>query len=203
MSDTAAWLIDKIRNGDQVAWQELIDRYEGRLTAFVRARLRDRSSVEDVVQETFLGFLRSLPHFDASRDLESYLFTIAAHKIRDHLRKQGRHPLALIEDLDRSESPREPVAGIRGASSLLASAERLAGEEQRLSAELGKILDQWRSAGDYRRIMCIELLLVAGWPNQKVASHLGITEQQVANYKFQLIERLARRTQNPSSGSNP
>lgn len=203
MSDTAAWLIDKIRSGDQAAWQELIDRYEGRLGAFVRARLRDRSSVEDVVQETFLGFLRSLPHFDASRDLESYLFTIAAHKIRDHLRKQGRHPLALIEDLDRSESPREPAAGIRGASSLLASAERLAGEEQRLSAELGKILDQWRAAGDYRRIMCIELLLVAGWPNQKVATHLGISEQQVANYKFQLIERLARRAQNPGSGSNP
>lgn len=196
MSDaSSAVLVQQIRSGSESAWQSLIDIYEGRLTAYVRARIRDRHSLEDIVQETFLGFLRSLPHYDADRDLESYLFTIAAHKIRDHLRHQGRHPLALIDDLNKPESPREPVAGVRGASSLFASAERLAGEEQRLSDALGTILDEWRQAGDFRRIKCMELLLVGGWSNRDAASHLGLSEQQVANYKFQLIERLARRAQ--------
>ena len=36
---------------------------------------------EDVVQETFLGFLTSLPHYDEKRDMEAYLFSIAAHKL--------------------------------------------------------------------------------------------------------------------------
>jgi RNA polymerase sigma-70 factor (ECF subfamily) len=191
---TATWLVEQIRAGTPNAWQTLIEMYEGRLSAFVRARLRDNHIVDDIVQETFLGFLRSLPHFDTSRDLESYLFTIAAHKIRDHLRTQGRHPLSLLADFSSSQSPLEPKAAIRGPSSLLASAERLAGEEARLTAALQSLLDQWRAAGDYRRIKCIELLLVAGWPNREVARFLDMTEQQVANYKFQVIEALGKRT---------
>ena len=65
----------------------------GRLLAFVDSRLRDRAASEDVVQETFVGFLTSLPHYDEKRDMEAYLFSIAAHKLTDHLRKQGRRPI--------------------------------------------------------------------------------------------------------------
>ena len=39
-------------------------RYEGRLLAFVDRRLHDRAASEDVVQETFIGFLNSLPNYD-------------------------------------------------------------------------------------------------------------------------------------------
>lgn len=197
MSDpTSAWLVERIRAGEAGAWEELIRLYEGRISEFVRIRLRDPHTVEDVTQETFLGLLRSLPHFDASRDLEGYLFTIAAHKIRDHLRKRGRHPLGLLGDLEghTSTPPSDPPAAIRGPSSLLASAERVRGEEARLVAALGELIDQWRSQEDYRRIKCIELLFVAGWANRDVAQHLGLSEQQVANYKFQVIERLSRQT---------
>lgn len=195
MADAAsAWLVDQIRTGGESAWEQLIEAYEGRLSAFVRARLRDPHTVDDVVQETFLGFLRSLPHFDSTRDLENYLFTIAAHKIRDHLRKEGRHPLSFLTDVQpENSSSQEPKASIRGPSSLMASAERLQGEEQRLTEALGGLLEQWRNAGDYSRIKCIELLFVAGWPNREVAEHLQMSEQQVANYKFQVVERLANR----------
>src|SRR5262245_41387215 len=86
-------IIDRIRQGDERAWEDLIGRYEGRLLAFVQRRLRDRSASEDVVQETFLGFLNSLPSFDERRELQTYLFTIASHKVTDHLRRAGRHPL--------------------------------------------------------------------------------------------------------------
>jgi RNA polymerase sigma-70 factor (ECF subfamily) len=193
MSDsTSEWLIDRIRAGDAAAWQSLIDAYEGRLSAFVRIRLSDRDSVDDVVQETFMGLLRSLPHYDSTRDLESYLFTIAAHKIRDHLRKGGRHPLSLLGDLSESRAPAEPSARIRGPSSLLASRERLEGEEARLASLLAEMLTQWMEKGDYRRIKCMELLFVAGWSNQDAAQQLGLTEQQVANYKFQMVERLSK-----------
>lgn len=192
---TTQWLVQQIRKGDPAAWQALIDEYEGRLSAFVRMRIADRDAVDDIVQETFLGFVRSLPHFDVSRDLESYLFTIAAHKIRDHLRKNGRHPLSFLGDLSESRAPAEPSGRVRGPSSLLASRERIHGEERRLVESLGAILDEWRAKGDYQRIMCMELLFVAGWGNQQVANHLGLTEQQVANYKFQLIERLSKAAQ--------
>src|SRR5687767_15983456 len=97
-SDSDRLLIQQIRQGDQQAWTQLIARYEGRLLAFAERRLRDRSAREDVVQETFVGFLNSLPNFDDRRELQTYLFTIASHKVTDHLRRLGRHPLQHVSD---------------------------------------------------------------------------------------------------------
>ena len=92
-SESDRLLVQQIRGGDPRAWGLLIERYEGRLLAFVERRLHDRAASEDVVQETFVGFLNSLPHFDDRRELQTYLFTIASHKLTDHLRRSGRHPL--------------------------------------------------------------------------------------------------------------
>ena len=55
-------LIEQIRAVDQPAWEQLIGRYEGRLMAFVESKLRNPSISEDVIQETFVGFLTSLPN---------------------------------------------------------------------------------------------------------------------------------------------
>jgi RNA polymerase sigma-70 factor (ECF subfamily) len=74
----------------------------------------------------------------------------------------------------------------------LASRERIEGEEKRLTELLRGMIDEWRAKSDYRRIMCMELLFVSGWSNQDVAKQTGLSEQQVANYKFQVIERLTK-----------
>src|SRR5947209_18067959 len=97
-SESDRLLVQQIRQGDSQAWEHLIARYEGRLLAFVQRRLRDRATSEDVVQETFVGFLNSLPNFDDRRELQSYLFSIAAHKIVDQLRRLDRHPMRLLAD---------------------------------------------------------------------------------------------------------
>src|SRR5947209_12922092 len=97
-SEADRLLIQEIRQGDPRAWETLIARYEGRLLAYVQRRLRDRAASEDVVQETFVGFLNSLPNFDERRELQTYLFTIASHKLTDYLRKAGRHPLKSLSE---------------------------------------------------------------------------------------------------------
>src|SRR6516164_3089612 len=97
-SESDRLLVQQIRRGDARAWEHLIARYEGRLLAFVHRRLRDRSAGEDVVQDTFIGFLNSLPNYDETRELQTYLFTIASYKLTDHLRRLGRHPMHHVSD---------------------------------------------------------------------------------------------------------
>src|SRR6516164_7980277 len=113
-SDGDRLLIQQIRQGDERAWEGLIARYEGRLLAFVERRLHDRATSEDVVQETFIGFLNSLPHFDDRRELQTYLFTIASHKLTDHLRRTGRHPMHPASDgtgdILQQELDKQPAA---------------------------------------------------------------------------------------------
>src|SRR5437588_7858066 len=114
-------LIQQIRQGDARAWDHLIACYEGRLLAFVHRRVHDRAASEDIVQETFIGFLTSLPNFDDRRALQTYLFTIASHKLTDHLRKTGRHPLPqAAEELLQMKLDNQPAA-----SSLARGQERL------------------------------------------------------------------------------
>jgi RNA polymerase sigma-70 factor (ECF subfamily) len=190
MTDAEALLVRQVRAGDASAWRQLIERYEGRLLAFVESRLRDRGASEDVVQETFVGFLTSLPHYDESRDMEAYLFSIAAHKLTDHLRKQGRRPIDQFGSDDHGRPLDEVPGGGRAASSIARSDERRKAEERLLTEALGQLVREWLARGDYDRLRCLELLIVKGWANKDVAKFLGLTEQAVASYKFQSISRL-------------
>src|SRR5215207_11668253 len=127
-------LVEQIRSGQPDAWNALIAQYEGRLLSFVDSRLRRRASSEDVVQETFIGFLTSLPNYDTRRPLESYLFSIAAHKPTDYLRREGRRPVLPLSSTSASTGGSWELPGnARPASSIARSGERRDLEEDALA----------------------------------------------------------------------
>jgi RNA polymerase sigma-70 factor (ECF subfamily) len=199
-SDTDRLLIQQIRAGDPRAWETLISRYEGRLLAYVQRRLRDRGASEDVVQETFVGFLNSLPNFDDRRELQTYLFTIASHKLTDHLRRTGRHPLRSLTD-SNSDLLNQQLDQHSGVSSHVRSEERRELESSAITRCLGQILRGLREKGDYTRLKVLELLWVKGWANRDVAAFLGVSEQQVANYRFAAVKKLTEQIK--ESGLSP
>ncbi len=187
-SDSDRLLVQQIRKGDSRAWENLIARYDGRLLAFVLRRLHDRAAGEDVVQETFIGFLNSLPNFDDNRDLQTWLFTIASHKLTDHLRRTGRHPLKSFSD--SGEIGEQQYDHHPAASSIARSQERMALECEALARALGQLLHQWQEKGDFVRLKVMELLWVKGWANRDAAAYLGVSEQQVANFRFAAVKKL-------------
>src|SRR5437868_5973134 len=190
-SDSDRLLVQQIRQGDSEAWTQLIARYEGRLLAFAERRLRDRAASEDVVQEAFVGFLNSLPNFDDKRELQTYLFTITAHKITDQLRRMGRRPVQTGTEATAEALNNQVDSGQPRASSLARSNERMELEDEAIARGLGALVRQWRQKGDYLRLRVLELLLVKGWANRDVAKFLEIGEQQVANYRFAALRKLA------------
>jgi RNA polymerase sigma-70 factor (ECF subfamily) len=182
-------LVGRIRAGESDAWNELIARFEGRLLAFVEGRLGRRTAGEDVVQETFLGFLNSLPNFEDSRPLESYLFSIAAHKLTDHLRREGRRP-TLPMAAGSSGNDWEPPDRARAVSSAARSGERRGLEEAALLAALTEQIERLRARDEWQKLQCLELLFVRGWANRDVALELKLSEQTVANFKFEFLARI-------------
>ncbi|HYV38246.1 MAG TPA: sigma-70 family RNA polymerase sigma factor [Gemmataceae bacterium] len=188
-SETDRLLIQQIRQGDTRAWDDLIARYEGRLLAFVDRRLHDRAASEDVVQETFVGFLHSLPNFDDSRELQTYLFTIASYKLTDHLRRIGRHPLKTVSD-PPNDILHQQLDGNPAASSMARSHERKSLETEAIARCLGDMLRHWQEHGDHDRVKVLELLFVKGMANRDVAAKLRISEQQVANIRFAAVKKL-------------
>ena len=76
--------------GDEGAFQEIINQYKDGVYAFLRRYLNDRDLVDDVFQETFLQLYVSRDTFDISKPLRPWLFTIAANKAKDALRRRQR-----------------------------------------------------------------------------------------------------------------
>jgi RNA polymerase sigma-70 factor (ECF subfamily) len=190
-SEADAYLVEQIREGDADAWQALIDRYEGRLMAYTDSRIRNRASSEDIVQEAFVGFLISLPNYDGGRPLESYLFSICAYKLTDHLRREGRRPSIQMHRRGSSGGGQiEPVGGDRVASSIARSVERKEIEETAVRDAITEQIARWKSGDGWSKLKAIEMLFVRGLPNKEVAAELDLSEQQIANYKSDFQIRL-------------
>lgn len=190
-NDADAYLVERIREGDGDAWQMLINRYEGRLTAYTDSRIRNRATSEDIVQEAFVGFLISLPNYDGSRPLESYLFSICAYKLTDHLRREGRRPSIQMHRRDSSGNGQfEPAGSERVASSIARSVERKQIEEAAVREAVSEQITRWKTGDGWTKLKAIELIFVRGLPNREVATLLNLSEQQVANYKSDFQIRL-------------
>jgi RNA polymerase sigma-70 factor (ECF subfamily) len=190
-SESDRLLIQRIRSADQGAWEQLISRYEGRLLAFARQRLHDHSLCEDVVQETFVGFLTSLPNFDDRRELQTYLFTIASYKITDQLRRSSRRPKFSTGDSNDDLLGQQLDEYQKTASSAARGVEQRQLEQTAITRALDQLIRKWKSDGDWSRLKVMELLLVRGWPNRDVAKFLQISEQQVANIRFAAMKKVA------------
>ena len=80
----------------------LVGRYRRELFNFLARFTGNVATAEDVFQETFLQLHVSAGTFDMSRRLKPWLFTIAANKARDALRKSYRRQAAPLD---------APVAG--------------------------------------------------------------------------------------------
>jgi RNA polymerase sigma-70 factor (ECF subfamily) len=83
-------LLARFSAGEEAAFREIVNRYKNSLYAFLRQFLNRHDLVEDVFQETFLQLFSSRDSFDTSRPLRPWLFTIAANKAKDALRKWQR-----------------------------------------------------------------------------------------------------------------
>jgi len=88
MNDTE--LLKRYAAGEEGAFQELVSQYKDSVYAFLRRFLSQSDLVDDVFQETFMQLYVSRDTFDLSKPLRPWLFTIAANKAKDALRRSQR-----------------------------------------------------------------------------------------------------------------
>ena len=96
-------VIARFMDGDEDAFREIIDIYKNGLYAFLKRFLNHHDQVEDVFQDTFLQLYNSRSSFDPTKNLRPWLFTIAANKAKDALRKQKRTAAVSIGSIASSD----------------------------------------------------------------------------------------------------
>lgn len=86
LEDQAA--IDQVLNGDYDAFEELVEKYQGRVYRHLRKMVKDKQQAEDLLQETFLSAYKGLKGFAGSSSFSTWLFRIATNAALMFLRKK-------------------------------------------------------------------------------------------------------------------
>ncbi len=135
-SDLIALVID----GSEGAFEQLVRRHEERLFGLLSRLVRDRYAVEDLAQEVFVRVFRKLHTFNQEAAFFTWMYRIAVNAAADHLERQSRRRLRLVEDATVLDSgAREP--GYAGSVEPL-----LADEMRRVTREvLATLPDKYRT----------------------------------------------------------
>lgn len=78
--------------GDQVAFGQLVARYQSALIRAATGRLGSRDAADEVVQETFLCAFRYLAGYDSQFSFRTWLWTILLNQCRRHAKRHQRTP---------------------------------------------------------------------------------------------------------------
>ncbi len=106
-------IINRFITGDKEAFGQLVEIYKDGLYIFLRRFLNQPDIAEEVFQETFLQLYTSRGSFDPTRPLRPWLFTIAANKARDALRKKQRqHTMSIGAIAEPSELSIDDVVNV-------------------------------------------------------------------------------------------
>ena len=150
--DPDAALMERARDGDLAAFEELVRRHQQPLMNFF-ARLGAPSDAEDLAQETFLRLYRYRARYRANAKFTTYLYLLARQVRIDCLRRGMRRDA--LHDRAAAEAPQhaEPSAIAQGA---------------RLDADAALAL----LSEPMREVVVLAIL--QGLPHQETSAILGI-----------------------------
>ena len=86
----------RVCDGDKEIFGELIDRYEQKLTRYVRRFIQHPDDVSDIIQIVFIKTYTNLKSFDTARSFNSWIYRIAHNESVTYLKKRGGEKVSFI-----------------------------------------------------------------------------------------------------------
>lgn len=89
-------LLALIRDGDEVAFQEIVRRYRNPITNFVYRMIDDYERSVELAQETFIRIFTSASRYQANYSFSTYIYRIASNLAISELRRRKRRKLVSL-----------------------------------------------------------------------------------------------------------
>jgi RNA polymerase sigma-70 factor (ECF subfamily) len=90
-------IVRLVIQGDKELFGELIDRYETKLTRYVKRFTQSPDDVSDIIQVIFIKAYINLQSFDTSRSFNSWVYRIAHNESVTHLKKRSNEKVSFID----------------------------------------------------------------------------------------------------------
>lgn len=164
------------QQGRELAFRELVRRYERPVFSLVYRMVRDRETAEDLAQDAFVKVLNHIDKYSPEFKFSSWLFKIANNVAIDHLRRRK------LDTVSMDGNPNATTAAEVEASTIEIGSDQESALDELEAKELGSAIERAiaKLRPEYRA--CIMLRHVEGRSYEEIAATLDLPLGTVKTY---------------------
>jgi len=179
-------MVERLRNRDEAAFMELVERHHGSLVRLAQTFVSSRSIAEEVAQDTWMAVVQAVDRFEARSSLKTWIFQILINRAKRRGVREARsvsfsalnaansHGSDFAFEPSRflpSDDPRHP-----GAWASQPQHWEMTPEQLLLSQECRTHIEHAIADLPELQKEVITLRDIQGWNNQEISDVLGISE---------------------------
>ncbi len=173
LTDPDVRLMLRVRDGDEPAFRELVEKYQGRLVGILTHLVSDRETAQDLAQDVFLRVYRARERYQPTAKFSTWLFTITHNVASNSLRKSSRRKEINLVSSPSGSMPVRPLEMMAKEKSGLMPARQL------LKSEMEEVmLAAIEQLGERQRIATM-LSKFEGMSYLEIGETMGLTTQAV------------------------
>lgn len=184
-----AELVKRVQARDQLAFGEIVDRYQSKVFSIIFGILRNRNDAEDIAQQVFTKVYFSINSFDFRSSLLTWVYKITVNECYDYLRKKKVRKLVYESDFSEDDAvsmERSEPDGTPAADDTLAKRDLVIKLLSKVSEE------------DRNLMMLKE---VEGHSVEELAAMTGMNENTIKVKLFRARQKLLKAAQRLTRGS--
>jgi RNA polymerase sigma-70 factor, ECF subfamily len=183
-SEEAA-LVRRVQARDEIAFREVVERYQTKVFSIIFGILRNHNDAEDIAQQVFAKVYFSIRSFDFRSSLLTWIYKITVNECYDYLRKKRVRKLVYESDFTQEDAQRME-ASEPAVDAALPVDERLA-QQDLVVKLLSKVSEQDRTL--------MMLKEVEGHSVEELASLTGLNENTIKVKLFRTRQKLVNAAQ--------
>jgi RNA polymerase sigma-70 factor, ECF subfamily len=178
-------LVRRVQARDEIAFMEIVDRYQAKVFSIIYGILRNRNDADDIAQQVFSKIYFSIQRFDSRSSLLTWIYRITVNECYDYLRKRRVRKLVYESDFSAEEVKRLETSD--AVVDPTAPVDRQLAEHDLVLKLLSKVSEQDRTL--------ILLKEVEGHSVEELSAITGLNENTIKVKLFRTRQKLIKAAQ--------
>jgi RNA polymerase sigma-70 factor (ECF subfamily) len=183
-SEEAA-LVRRVQARDEIAFREIVERYQAKVFSIIFGILRNHNDAEDIAQQVFSKIYFSIRNFDFRSSLLTWIYKITVNECYDYLRKKRVRKLVYESDFSEEDATRMEASD--PAIDPAVPMDRRLAQQDLVAKLLEKVSEEDRSL--------ILLKEVEGHSVEELAAMTGLNENTIKVKLFRTRQKLLKAAQ--------
>jgi RNA polymerase sigma-70 factor (ECF subfamily) len=188
-----ALLVKRVQERDEMAFREIVERYQAKVYSIIYGILRNRNDAEDIAQQVFSKVYFSIGNFDSRSSLLTWTYKITVNECYDYLRK--KRVRKLVYESDFSEEDSRKMENSDSVSEQGPAVDVALARRDLAMKLLEKVSDE-----DRKLILLKE---VEGHSVEELAEMTGMNENTIKVKLFRARQKLLKASQKLFRGARP